>query len=155
MKVVDIMNRQPVTVTPDTFMRDFAQLMLRYHLNDVLVVDDDQRLIGIVTYEDVFRMLLPDYSEVTEDATRWTAPEAIEDRLLAVARMPAREFMSSNIHTVSPQTSAIHAGSIMNVRKIKQLPVVESGRLVGVVSYTDITWGLLTRYYIGAFYRRK
>ena len=154
MKVEEIMNRHPVTVTPDATLRDIAQIMLRFHLNDVLVTDGDT-LLGIITYKDVFRKILPDYGDVTEHATRWTDPEAIEDRLLMVARLPAREIMTSRLYTVSPEASAIHAGSLMNVRQVKQLPVVDHGRLIGIVSYTDITWGLMERYYKGSFYRRK
>jgi len=153
VRVADIMNRRPVTVAPDTILRDVFQLMLRFHLNDVLVADGDS-LLGIITYKDIFRRLLPDYGEVTEEATRWTNPDAIEDRLLVIAKLPAQEVMTKRLHTVSPETSAIHAGSLMNARQVKQLPVVENGRLVGIVSYTDITWGLLARYYKGSFYRR-
>jgi len=154
MKVADIMNRRPVTVTPDTILRDFAQLMLRFHLNDVLVADGDT-LVGVITYKDIFRKLLPGYKEVTEQATHWTDPDAIEDRLIVVAKIPAREFMTTQVHTVSPDASAIHAASLMNVRQVKQLPVVDKGKLVGIVSYTDITWGLMARYYMGSFYRRS
>ena len=153
MRVEDIMNRRPVTVPPDTLLRDILQLMLRFHLNDVLVADGET-LLGIITYKDIFRRLLPDYSEITEEATRWTDPDAIEDRLLVVARLAARDIMTRRLHTVSPGASAIHAGSLMNARQVKQLPVVEGARLVGIVSYTDITWGLLARYYKGSFYRR-
>jgi len=152
MKVSEIMNRRPVTVEPETMLRDVVQIMLRFHLNDVLVVDD-QKLLGIVTYKDIFRKLLPDDSEVTQHATRWTDPEAIEDRLLAVARMPAREIMTTHLYTVDPQSTAIRAGSTMNVRRVKQLPVIDHGQLVGIVSYTDITWGLMVKYYKGSYYR--
>jgi CBS domain-containing protein len=62
--------------------------------------------------------------------------------------------MTTRLFTVTSDTSALHAGSLMNVHKVKQLPVVDSGRLVGIVSYTDITWGLMVRYYKGSFYRR-
>ncbi len=152
MKVSDIMNRRPVTVDPETMLRDVVQIMLRFHLNDVLVVDE-QRLLGIVTYKDIFRKLLPGDSEVTQHATRWTDPEAIEDRLLAVARMPAREIMTTRLHTVDSNSTAIRAGSTMNLRSVKQLPVVDDGQLVGIVSYTDITWGLMVKYYKGSYYR--
>lgn len=154
MRVEDIMDPRPVTVGPDTILRDIAQVMLRFHLNDVLVADGDN-LLGIITYKDIFRKILPDYGDVTEHATRWTDPDAIEDRLLAVARMPAREIMTTRLHTVTPSTSAIHAGALMNARRVKQLPVVDNGKLVGIVSYADITWGLMERYYKGSFYRRR
>jgi CBS domain-containing protein len=154
VKVSDVMNHHPIVAPPDTTLRDVVQLILRFHLNGVLVTEGEA-LLGIITYQDVFRRLLPDYSEVTEEATRWTDPEAIEDRLLIVAQIPARTIMTTHVFTVSPDTSAVHAGSLMNVHKVEQLPVVDHGRLVGLVSYTDITWGLMVRYYKGSFYRRS
>jgi acetoin utilization protein AcuB len=154
MKVSEIMNRRPVTVDPETMLRDVVQLMLRFHLNDVLVVDNDT-LLGIVTYKDIFRKLLPDDSEVTQHTTRFIDPEAIEDRLLAVARIPAREIMTTRLYTVAPDATAIRAGSLMNVRRVKQLPVIDKDQLVGIVSYTDITWGLMVKYYKGSYYRKS
>ncbi len=148
------MNHHPVVTSPDTTLRDVVQLMLRFHLNGVLVTEGETPL-GIITYQDFFRRLLPDYGEVTEEATRWTDPDAIEDRLLVVAQIPARNIMTTHLFTVSPDTSALHAGSMMNVHKVEQLPVVDRGRLVGIVSYTDISWGLMVRYYKGSFYRHS
>jgi CBS domain-containing protein len=154
MKVSEIMNPRPVTVDPETMLRDVVQIMLRHHLNDVLIVSGET-LLGIVTYKDIFRKLLPGDSEVTEHAARWTDPDSIEDRLLAVAALPAREIMTTRLYTVDPKATAIRAGSMMNVHRVKQLPVVDKGRLVGIVSYTDITWGLMVRYYKGSYYRKS
>jgi len=55
MKVLELMNPRAVTVGPKTPLREVLQLMLRYHLNDILVLDGDQRLAGIVTYSDLSR----------------------------------------------------------------------------------------------------
>jgi acetoin utilization protein AcuB len=145
MKVADIMNRRPVTVTPDTPVLDVVRLMLQFHLNDVLVVDDAQKLVGIVTYKDIFRKMLPGYGEAMEDATWWN-PESMEDRLVDIAKMPVEDAMSDDVHTASPDTYVIQAGSLMNARQVKQLPVVDERELVGVVSYSDIVWGLVTKY---------
>jgi CBS domain-containing protein len=146
MKVAEIMNRRPVTVTPSTTLRDVALLMIRFHLNDLLVVGEGNKILGIVTFKDLFSRLLPDYSEVMDEAT-WTNPEAIEERLIDVVKLPASAVMTTNLHTATPDTYVVRAGSMMNAYRVKQLPVVEGGNLVGVVSYTDITWGLLLKYY--------
>lgn len=149
MKVKDIMNHRPIAVAPDAALVDVVLMMLRFHLNDLLVAEGGGRLVGIVTYKDIFRLLLPDYGEVVEDTTHWTNPEAIEERLGRVARLPVREVMTTRLHTVSPETAALHAGAIMNAHQVKQLPVVDRGQLVGIVSYTDVTWGLVVKYYRG------
>jgi CBS domain-containing protein len=48
MKVLDLMNPKVITVGPKTPLRDILQLMLRYHLNNILIVDSEQRLAGIL-----------------------------------------------------------------------------------------------------------
>ena len=66
MKVRELMNPGVVTVGPKTPLRDVLQLMLRYHLNDILIVDSEQRLEGIVTYSDLSGKLLPTERELME-----------------------------------------------------------------------------------------
>lgn len=145
MRVAEIMNRRPVTVKPETPVLEVVRLLLQFHLNDVLVVDDGDKLVGIVTYKDVFRKMLPGYGEAMEDTTWWD-PESMEDRLIDIAKIPVEQAMTKTVHTASPDTYVIQAGSLMNVRRVKQLPVLEDGALIGVVSYSDIIWGLMTKY---------
>lgn len=146
MRVAEIMNRRPLTVTPDTSLGSVILLMLRFHLNDVLVTESD-RLVGIVTYKDLFRTLLPDYADVMADLAYWTNPEALETRLIDTAHIPVREVMTTRLHTATPEMPAVHAGTLMNAKRVKQLPVVDGHTLVGIVSYTDITWGLMVKYH--------
>ena len=66
MKVLELMNPRVITVGPKTPLREVLQLMLRHHLNDILVVDSQQRLAGIVTYSDLSHKLLPTQKELME-----------------------------------------------------------------------------------------
>ena len=59
MKVFELMNPKVITVGPKTPLREILQLMLRYHLNNIVVVDSSETLAGIVTYSDLSRKLLP------------------------------------------------------------------------------------------------
>jgi len=59
MKVAELMSPSIITVERQTPLRHVLQLMLRFHLNDVLVVDNWHDLAGIVTYSDLIRSLLP------------------------------------------------------------------------------------------------
>jgi CBS domain-containing protein len=146
MKVDELMGRGVVAVSPKTPLRKVLQLMLRHHLNDVLIVDSEQRLAGIVTYPDLSRKLLPTESELMEHEEYMATPESMEDRFRDIASTPVEEIMTRNVITVSPDLEALKAGAIMTAHRVKQLPVVRGQQVVGIVSYTDIGWGLMMQY---------
>src|SRR5208282_3773126 len=143
MKVLELMSPRVVTVGPKTPLREVLQLMLRYHLNDIVIVDGEQRILGIVTYPDLSRKLLPTEQELMEHEEYMTSPQSMEDRFIDIASVPVDEIMTRNVITASPDLEALKAGAIMTARRIKQLPVVQDEKVIGIISYTDIGWGLM------------
>ncbi len=108
-KVRDIMTPNPIYVTPDLSVREVIDLMLKYkHLGYPVVKDD--KLVGIITLKDVIN---------AKDAK-------------------VGEVMSSDVISISPDSSAFEALKIMSEKRIGRLPVVESDRLVGIVSRSDL-----------------
>ncbi len=147
MKVAELMNQLVLTVTPDTHLRQVNQLLHRYNQNSLVVLDGN-KLAGIVTFTDLFRKLLPSYDEVVQNIVYWTQPEVIEKRMGNLINLPVKEVMTKKVITVPPDMAAVQAGALMNIRKIKQMPVVdpETEKVVGMVSYYDITWGLMMKH---------
>ena len=146
MKVLELMDPKVITVGPTTPLREILQLMLRYHLNNILVVDSDQRLAGIVTYSDLSRKLLPTQKELMEHEEYLTTPQLMEDRFRDIVGVPVGEIMTKNVITVSPDLEALKAGATMTAHRVKQLPVVQDHKLMGIISHTDIGWGLMMQY---------
>ena len=140
------MNPKVISVGPKTPLREILQLMLRYHLNNILVVDSEQRLAGIVTYSDISRKLLPTQKELMEHEEYLTTPQLMEDRFRDIASVPVGEIMTRNVITVSPDLEALKAGATMTARRVKQLPVVQNHKVMGIISHTDIGWGLMMQY---------
>ena len=150
MKVRELMSPAVVAVDPKKPLRSILELMLRRHLNDVLVVDQEQRLAGIVTYSDLCRRILPTQRELMEHEEYMIAPESMEDRIADVTNIPVGEVMTRRVITVTPDTEVLKAGALMSAHHVKQLPVVEGKKIVGIISHTDIGWGLLMQYGIVA-----
>jgi len=146
MKVSELMSPAVVAVHPATPLREVLQLMLRRHLNDVLVADAKQRLAGIVTYSDLSRKLLPTENELMQHEEYMTRPESMEDRVADITNVPVGEVMTKHVITVSPDSEVLKAGAIMTAHHVKQLPVVEREKVVGIISHTDIGWGLMMQY---------
>jgi hypothetical protein len=86
MRVCDLMNPRVVTIPPKAPLREALQLMLRFHLNDVLIVDSELRLIGIVTYSDLNRRLLPTEEELMEHEEYLESPESLQRYCLHSSR---------------------------------------------------------------------
>ena len=146
MRVSEVMNPRVAKVGPKTPLAEILQLMLRSHLNDLVVVDRKDNLVGIVTHGDLTRRLLPTQHELIDHEEYLTDPGLMEDRVVDIVNVPVEEIMTRKVITVSPRFHAIKAGAMMTAHRVKQLPVVEGDKVVGIISHTDIGWGLLMRY---------
>ena len=140
------MNPKLITVGPKTPLREVLQLMLRYHLNSILVVESGDKLAGIVTFSDLSRKLLPTQQELVEHEEYLTTPQTMEERFRDFVNVRVDEIMTRNVTTVSPDLELLQAGATMTARRLKQLPVVQNHKLIGIISHTDIAWGLMMRY---------
>jgi CBS domain-containing protein len=146
MKVYELMGPKLVTVSPKTPLREILPLMLRHHLNDILIVDGEQRLAGIVTYSDLCRKLLPSEGELMEHEEYIMTPQSMEDRIRDIVSVPVDQIMTRNVTTVSPDLEVLQAGATMLAHRVKQLPVVQDDTVIGIISHTDIGWGLMMLY---------
>jgi acetoin utilization protein AcuB len=70
----------------------------------------------------------------------------MEDRFTDIARVPVDEIMTRKVITVSPDLEVLKAGATMTTNRVKQLPVVRNDKVVGIISHTDIGWGLVKQY---------
>lgn len=126
MLVRDVMRPDPVTVTPDTTLPEAVRLAAQRGIRHLPVVQGD-RLVGIVSDRDLKRAM----------ASPATTLEAHELRYL-LERLPVREIMSTGVITIGPTMPVEEAARLMVLEKIGALPVTEAGRLVGIVTETDV-----------------
>ncbi|MBS7627077.1 CBS domain-containing protein [Candidatus Bathyarchaeota archaeon] len=117
MLVRDVMSGNVKTVRPNSTILEVVRKMNKFDVGSVVVVEGD-RPVGIITERDILRRVL----EVT------LAPEALK----------AKEIMSSPLVTIGDHATLEEAARMMAERNIKKLPVVQDGRLIGIVTTTDI-----------------
>ena len=105
----------PVTISVNAVVKDALDLMAEYHIGGIPVVDDDRKLVGIVTNRDL--------------------------RFESCMERPVKEVMTSeNLVVTTQQTDMELATKILQENKIEKLPVVDAnGKLVGLITYKDIT----------------
>ncbi|RPH84783.1 MAG: CBS domain-containing protein [Candidatus Rokuibacteriota bacterium] len=125
MRVRDLMTARPITVDPGTPMLEARQRMVEERIRHLVVVED-ARVVGIVTDRDI-RLNLP------SPATSLSVWEL--NYLLA--KLTVGGVMSKGVLVVDPDRPVADAARIMMEHKIGALPVVDGGRLIGIVTETD------------------
>jgi CBS domain-containing protein len=143
MKAQEIMTRDVITVRPDTSVRDIAALMVEKHISGVPVVTDNGKLIGMVSQSDLLHR-----AEVgTERKHKWWfrifADSAAAAREYAKAHgLKAHDIMSRYVVSVRDDAELRDVADILDKRRLKRVPVVESDRLVGIITRGDLVRAL-------------
>jgi CBS domain-containing protein len=117
--VAQLMSTDLFTAHPDDLVDLAANVMGWRHIRHVPVEDDDGRLVGLISHRDLLRLLA----------------QGLLSR--SPKEVTVKEIMIRDLMTVAPETPALEALAIMRRRKIGCLPVVENGRLVGIVTAYD------------------
>ncbi|WP_405595483.1 CBS domain-containing protein [Streptomyces sp. NBC_01410] len=121
--VADLMSPTAVSVQRGTAFKEIARLLDEYGITAVPVIDDKERPVGVVSEADLLR------KQTSRDTSS-----------------VAEELMSSPAIVAQPGWSVVRAARVMEKKRIKRLPVVdESGRLVGVISRSDLLQLFLRR----------
>ena len=143
LKVADIMDRDVVTASPDDDVRALIRLLREHELPGVPVVDDDRKLIGIVTESDLIlrdedtQLHLPHYLELFGGIVFLEPLQHLEDKLRKAFATKVRDMMTADVESVPPDTLVEEAARRISRSGHNRLPVVEDGRPVGVVTRVD------------------
>ena len=120
MRIADILKAKPdatvVTIGPDAGVRELLSLLAEHNVGALIVSGDGEALDGIVSERDVVRSLHHDGTVVNKTV---------------------REIMTELVETTEPSASLDELMEVMTRRRIRHVPVVENGRLVGIVSIGD------------------
>lgn len=145
MRADSIMTSPVISITPLTTIDDAAKLMLSHRISGLPVVEEDGRLVGVVTEGDFLRRAeLGTQKKRSRFLEFLMSPgQQAADYVQANARR-VREVMTGNVETVGPDASLEKIVDIMSRKRVKRVPVVDAlDHLVGVVSRSDIMKALV------------
>ena len=142
MLVNDVMSTGVLTAHRTDTVRSVVIRMLSRHCGAIPVVEGDNRLVGIVSLRDVMLPLYPNYGDYIHDNVRSRNFIEMEEGYPEVLAKKVEEIMSTNPLTVSPNDPILEAASYMGLKNFRRIPVVEKGKLMGMVSIGDINRGL-------------
>jgi CBS domain-containing protein len=145
MKVGDTMNLNVARIRVGSTVREAADILSSTQASDLMVVDDQNRFVGVLSEGDLIRAALPDFDEIlAQGGGSLTAGiEMFVDKGRAMANKLIDEYIIRAPLTVRPSEPALRAATLMITKMIRRLPVVEGDQLVGVISRADICRGIL------------
>lgn len=142
LKAVDIMTKEVKTVTEETSVRDLARILTENRIGSVPVVDADGKLIGIVTESDLIEQdknfHIPTVISLFDWIIYLESEKKFEKELKRMTARTVGEIYTKDVLTIKPSTPVSEIADTMSNRRIHALPVVDEGKLVGIVARIDL-----------------
>jgi CBS domain-containing protein len=145
LTAADVMTTDVITVAPETPVRDIAQLLYTRRISGVPVVDANRAVVGLVSEGD----LMKHAGAIGEQRRSWWLTLFADESVLArdYAKTHARraqDVMTSEVVTVAPTVLLAEIAKTLEHHRIKRVPVVQEGRLVGLVTRSNLLQALAT-----------
>jgi CBS domain-containing protein len=145
LKAKDIMTAAVITVTPETSVEELGRLFIEKGVSGAPVVDDEQNLVGIVTENDLIRQNerfhIPTLLRIFDAAIPLQGSASIEAEIRRMSASKVSEICTKRVVTVEPETSLQDIATIMSEKGVHLLPVMSSGKLVGIIGKMDVIKG--------------
>jgi CBS domain-containing protein len=142
IKVKDIMTKEVISVSPETEITNAAKILLENRINGLPVIDAFGRLIGILCQSDLVAQQkgipVPSVFTLLESFIPLTSMKRIDKEMEKIAALTVKEAMTLEPVTVSPETDIEDVAKLMVDKKYHTLPVVEGGKIVGIVGKEDV-----------------
>jgi CBS domain-containing protein len=114
-----VMTTLPITTPQSAAMAKAARSMMENKISSIPVLNEKRELIGILTSSDIFRAIIAELPTLKEEIR-------VED------------YMTREVVTIVPDTSLLETHRLMGTKRIRALPVLEDGKLIGIVTRTDV-----------------
>lgn len=138
----DIMTRAVITVAPAMPVERLASLLWEKRISGAPVVDDQGRLVGVVTESDLIdqtkKVHIPTAITILEAVIYLERGRKVEEELSKMAGSTVSDICTKDPATVGPDTPLDEIATIMAEKHLHTLPVMDNGKLVGVVGKADI-----------------
>ncbi len=147
IKVKDIMTTNPITVTPETEILQATKIILEKDINGLPVLDGE-KLVGIICQSDLIaqqkKFPIPSLFTLLDGIFPLTSMKHIEKETKKIAATTVAQAMTANPLTIEPEMIIEEVATIMVNKKFHTLPVVEKGKLIGIIGKKDILETLMS-----------
>lgn len=141
-RAADIMTREVITVQKETTVAELAKLLATNNIGGTPVVDDEGKLLGVVTESDLIdqkkKVHIPTVVTILDSVIYLENPEKMEKEMLKMAGSLVGNIYTENPKTVTEETTLEDIATIMSEENIHTLPVMRGEELVGIIGKQDI-----------------
>ncbi len=141
-KVEEIMSRDVLTVKPEAPLRELARILSENHINGVPVVDDTGKVLGVVCESDLVAqnkpLHIPTVFVLLDAVIPLENPWRLEKEFKRLTATVVEDIYSRPAVTVTPDTEVAEVARLMGERRFYTIPVVDGGKLVGIVGKADV-----------------
>lgn len=134
MLVKDVMYTDVVCLKTSMNFLEAAELFLQNKISGAPVLDETGALVGVLSEKDLFRALYPSYQSFYQNPTPFLNEKELEETAHEAREKTVDQIMSRRVVTTTPNTHVLKVGGLMIASGIHRVPVVENGKIVGMVS---------------------
>jgi len=146
MRARDIMTTRVITVDPDATVEEIAKRLIENRISAVPVVEAGGRLVGLVSEGDLMRRT---ETETERHPSWWLSlfllPEQTAVEYVKAHGRHAKDVMSRQVISVAEDASLEEVAGVLEEHRIKRVPVINNGKLAGIVSRANLLHGLVAR----------
>jgi CBS domain-containing protein len=143
------MTSEVITISPEADITEAVKILLDKGINGLPVVDNEGRLVGILCQSDLVRMQkslpIPSLFTLLDGFVPLSSSALLEAEVKRIAASKVSDAMSTKVVTVAPDKTIDEIAALMVDKKFHTLPVVQDGKLLGIVGKKDVLKTLIPR----------
>lgn len=146
MIVKDCMTKDVITAKRSTTLAELIEIFRKYNFHTLPVVKGGNKIVGVVTFEDILKVFQPYDQHMAKMLESIPFVERAEEEDILLADISSEmgilvivdDFMDTQFAAVNPEAPIKEVRSLMKLHNTERLPVVENGKLIGIVTLFDI-----------------
>lgn len=139
MKISELMTKEVLTVSPEMTVREAAKLLFQREISGLPVVDENKKVVGMITEKEIIAMAMPKYVEQLGDFEYILNEEPFTKKVAEADKIKVKDIMRKEVLCVTEDTSVAEVARLMIAKKARRLPVLnKEKKLVGIIARADI-----------------
>lgn len=147
MKVKEIMNKEVISVFPDTNAYEALILLQKRQISGLPVIDAGGKLVGMFTEKEIITVILPSYVDKVGHFIYQENPKAVKQKIQAFNTLKVKDVMRCDVITLEEETTLCEVARIMLTHKARRIPILNSNKeVIGIVARCDVVNALFSEY---------